>query len=232
MLRIALQGIHDLQTSRVRAYEALARKREDDGSLLVPGQFMSLSEPNEWVTLDIEMLSVIYQTQSLCDMEIPFFINISEFTLESSVSFLTALKLIAPIVKRRKSKTIIEISERCNLDGYLLNGRIRHLHEIGALVALDDFGTCNANLDRLMSHEWDYCKVERDSIVDVERRQESILAMDFCEMNNIRVIVERFKREKTLTHRPSPSRTLWVQGFDWSMPELHDDVLLRQEICA
>lgn len=219
-ISVALQGIYNMATDEVVAYEALARRIADDGSVLTPGHFMAGATERDWVDLDQEMAAALLMAVDSFDSDKYLFVNVSEYTLASAVHFVKWQNGLQILTKRKRIKVVVEFPERSDIPFQVLVSRMNCLRQGGFKVALDDFGSSHANLDRLISHQWDFCKVERDSVIHVDRREESILAIEFCQLNGITVILERLQRQATPLTRPATNRGLWVQGFDWGVPTL------------
>lgn len=220
MINVALQAIYNMATDEIVAYEALARKVADDGAILTPGEFMAGASESTWVDLDQEMAAALLATVDSLDADKYLFVNVSEYTLASAVHFVKWQNLLQILTTKKRMQVVVEFPERSDIPFQVLVSRMNCLRQGGFKVALDDFGSSHANLDRLISHRWDFCKVERDSVIHIDRREESILAIEFCQRNGITVILERLQRQAASLARPSLSRGLWVQGFDWGVPTL------------
>lgn len=232
MINVALQAIYNMATDEIVAYEALARRIADDGAVLTPGQFMAGASESAWVDLDQEMVKALLASVNSFDADKYLFVNVSEYTLASAVHFVKWQNTLKILTSRTRMKIVVEFPERSDIPFQILVSRMNCLRQSGFKVALDDFGSSHANLDRLISHQWDFCKVERDSVIHVDRREESILAIEFCQLNGITVILERLQRQAVPLTRPASNRGLWVQGFDWGMPTLVEPSARAVRACS
>lgn len=161
----------DIRNRQLIGAEVLLRWRQDDGNYSLPSDFISGAEDTgamvplgNWV-LD-EACRVLAQWQQQ-GVHIPLSVNISAKQLQQS----NLVVLLDTLLKRyniNASQLVLEITETAQISefDYSLN-QLRQLHDLGVLIALDDFGMGYASLyylDRLRSLPIDLLKIDRSFI--------------------------------------------------------------------
>lgn len=230
MISLALQGIHDYPTSSIKAFEVLARIKDGD-SWMSPPSFLASSSEDAWVELDQAVLQLLTEAKGITIGRDPIFLNVSPATLSASRQFSRYLAKLEELVRRHHGPIVVELPELLDMTDLQLQSRLRHFRAVGAAVALDDFGSGRANLDRLLSHQWDYCKIERDAMLDVSSREDCTLAIQVCKQTKTGVVLERVDKNCMSYECFRGVKDVWVQGFDWSRPELYEPPHSADMLC-
>jgi diguanylate cyclase (GGDEF)-like protein len=159
------QPMLDLETGRVTSVEALARLRADDGSLIMPDDFVPLWERSGLVV----QLGEIVLRQALQDLvslrteigseRLRVAVNISPHQLEAPLCDLVRAALarheLAP------ASLLLEITETAPIDAMPDAVEVlRQLHALGVSIALDDFGTGCTRLDQIRDLPIDTVKID------------------------------------------------------------------------
>ncbi|HID9593653.1 TPA: EAL domain-containing protein [Pseudomonas aeruginosa] len=218
MIRLAIQSIHEAN-QEICGHEVLARKVIDGDRVAAPGIFMAGSSGEDWFSLDMTVYRLVAQSAELVKDPWPLFINMSPETLQVEGCFSRALSLVRDIAKSRSAPTVIEISEESDVTGPLLDKRLCDLKQVGALVAMDDFGVGFSNLQRLVEHDWSYCKIDLYSLAAADNLDWLIEAKVHCDQRRIGIVLERFESQgsKDLLQ---PFRNSLYQGYAFSRPQL------------
>ena len=117
---------------------------------------------------------------------------------------------------------VFEITERTPIQSELLfKDTLNHYKEQGYLVALDDFGSAYAGLERLLSTKPDFVKFDISMIRNVnnDKIKQSLLRhmVDFCKEYSIRTIAEGIETEEEITTLKELGIDMG-QGFYYSKP--------------
>ncbi len=174
-----LQPIVDAKSGRVIGAEALSRVRDDEGKIILPGEFIPVAENsgriNELGELVFDNTCRFIKEKGLDNLGIEW-INVNL----SPAQFLRIdlADRFASIAKSHgvdPSNVHLEITEGALIDDSFFQRQIKALTDKGFMFVLDDYGTGYSNLARLkrcpfinikidMSIVWGYC-TEPDAIL-------------------------------------------------------------------
>lgn len=150
--------------------EALARWEKEDGSILLPNYFISLSEKIRLIQ-DIDELVFIDVCKKIKQWELqglpilPVSVNLSQAYL-NGLSALNHLKKIMDEYGVSSEFIQLEITESYMIDNEeSLNLAVTKMHEYGFKVLLDDFGVGYSSLMSIHSLDFDILKIDK-SFVD------------------------------------------------------------------
>jgi diguanylate cyclase (GGDEF)-like protein/PAS domain S-box-containing protein len=167
---LCFQPKSDLRSMRLSGFEALLRRREDDGSLSSPGGFMEVFEDSalacrigEFVRHQAVTQAAAWKSAGFDFGHIAFNISHQEFqAYQGDTSYAGALLASIADAGLAPEDIQVEITE----DVLLTSGRksatdtLGYLRETGVKVALDDFGTGHASLIHLKEAEFDLIKLD------------------------------------------------------------------------
>jgi diguanylate cyclase (GGDEF)-like protein/PAS domain S-box-containing protein len=174
------QPIVDLVPDRLIGVEALIRWREGNGTLIRPGEFISLAEDigliesiGDWV---LKELCAQFRLWQDLGQEIEISYNVSPHQLWDP-DF--AQKVFATLESAgvAPSNLVIELTESVGIAGQDRRQQMLwDLHDGGLRVAIDDFGTGHSSLSRLKYLPIDILKIDRSFVRDllVNRGAESL----------------------------------------------------------
>lgn len=166
---VHFQPIHDAGTGEVCCCEALARWRLTDGSFVSPGAFIPIAE-------ETGLISQIgaFVLETACRQALGWPETVGVAVNLSAVQFERGH--VANLVERVLRETgldpmrlTLEVTETLLLeDEPSTRDTLSRLQEIGVSIALDDFGTGYSSLSYLRSFSFDYIKIDRSFIADLE----------------------------------------------------------------
>ena len=169
------QPISDLKDRQIHHYEALARMRDANGEIILPGAFVDTAETLGLITnIDRIIIKKTLRTQSiLCKQGkvLSFSVNLSGKDLEEK-EFLEFLKSAITETGVDPRHLIFEITETAavrNLDRAIKF--IRELRSIGCCFSLDDFGVGFTSFKYLQEMEVDYIKIDGSFIRTLHKTQ-------------------------------------------------------------
>jgi len=175
------QPIVDCVTGRICAGEALLRWRRDpDGELLLPGQFIPalektglIREVGEWVLERACEQCKVWQTSS--DSSVRIAVNVSP----RQIAMPQFVQQVADILRRTRLAAAdleIEITEELFLEQNSANVKtLQELHGMGVRIAIDDFGTGYSSLGYLATFPFDTIKIDRSFISKISERNNNLV---------------------------------------------------------
>jgi diguanylate cyclase (GGDEF)-like protein len=172
------QPLIDLETGRIRGFEALARWRTTDGSMVPPTVFIELAEDAGLITLLSERLLRQACSDALSwPSNTVLAFNISPTQLTDHLLGLRIVQILAE-TGLPPNRLEIEITESALVrDVEAAAEIIESLHDAGISIALDDFGTGYSSLAQLSKLKFDKVKIDRSFVESFQgdEKQEKIV---------------------------------------------------------
>ena len=176
--QLYLQPKFDLSTSALGGAEALVRWQTGDGRTIYPDAFIPLFEQNGFcVELDMYMLELvcrrIHDWTASGKTPIPLSVNQSKLLFYES----NYTHRLAELMKKYQipaNLITLEILEGLALENpQVLDEKIRHLHELGFQVSMDDFGSGYSSFHTLGSLHIDELKLDRSFLLELSKNGQS-----------------------------------------------------------
>jgi diguanylate cyclase (GGDEF)-like protein len=166
-VKLAFQPIVDSRTSRISFHECLMRMIGEDGKLHSAGQFIPAVEKMGLSRLvDQYALRIAIQELSLFP-DLQLSVNVSTLTLvdQDWLRGLVAMLRDRPSVARR---LIVEVTESCVIHDMDKALRVvRTIQDLGARVALDDFGAGYTAFAQIKQLDVDLVKIDKQFIRNI-----------------------------------------------------------------
>lgn len=204
--KVFFQPKIDLGTGEVIGAEALVRGVAEDGSIELPGRFIShMEQSGSLRELDLFVFSrVLWQMKNWQDsglQVVPVSVNFSRFTMFDSATSGAVLALLSHYSDEAASQIEIELTETaCSVESATLNRAMIPYRSLGLSFALDDFGTGYANLALLSHVHFDSIKIDRSLISDlsVNKLTQSLLCslVSISRASNMKLIAEGVEYEE------------------------------------
>jgi EAL domain-containing protein (putative c-di-GMP-specific phosphodiesterase class I) len=181
-----------LSQNKIVRCEALLRWQPQDGPAIAPDKFIPIAEESgqieilgEWVLKEVCRQISIWNAL-LNSKEITVAINVSVRQLTNNVFQDTLAKLLQEY--RISPKQIeIEITETAMSSDYeKMVEELGKIHQLGAYISIDDFGTGHASLENLRHLPLDKLKIDRSFIKDI--------GIDQCDEDITKVIIAVAKK--------------------------------------
>lgn len=225
-VELYLQPLYSLYDGRVSGAEALARLRDEEGNIVMPGEFVPIAERTGLVTRLGEQMTdkgCRYLKESgLADD--PYFgeLSVNLSVLECTDDALAG-KVCATVERYGipPSKLRFEITETTATLSERLPETMSKLTELGFSFALDDFGTGYANYDSIMRLPFSAAKFDK-SMLDISGESDKgerllLRTMEMMRSLGFDVVVEGVETEAQA--RMLASRGVnHVQGFYFARP--------------
>ncbi|HEY0265352.1 MAG TPA: EAL domain-containing protein, partial [Rhizomicrobium sp.] len=170
---LAFQPIVQARSRRVSHYECLLRMAQPDGALLTAGHFVPSCEQMGIVHLvdRFALEATIARLKAHADVTLA--VNVSGTAagdpawLQSFVDYVRAEKNVAP-------RLIVELTETAALHHFEENARfISQLRDLGARVAIDDFGAGYTSFRNLQMLHVDTVKIDGSYVKDLSASPEN-----------------------------------------------------------
>ena len=157
---LAYQPIVDAQTSEVAMHECLARIMRPEGQVIAAGDFIAVAEQLGLVrrldrrVLELTIDALHRHRGARLTLNVSGMTASDRPTLEAFVTYIEAHKDVAPrlIVELTETAALIDIEESVRF--------VSRIRNLGALVAIDDFGAGYTSFRNLQSLKVDMVKVD------------------------------------------------------------------------
>ncbi len=152
-------------------HEILLRIRDDDGKIILPGNFIEVAESLGLIQeLDmrvVEKLLLHMHQNNLMGKKLRYFVNLSRVSI-SDQNWIKRFINMLSISKADPSQLVFEITETAAMSEIDVTlSFIRKLKEMGSRFALDDFGAGFSSFYYLKRFEVDYLKIDGSFIRDL-----------------------------------------------------------------
>ena len=201
-----LQPVVDIESRRIRSYEALVRLRQKNGDLLSPGLFMDVAEESglivpigKWVFEEAARISKALAEKS--EGQTPVIaINVSPRQLKEP-DFVDQLVQIIEDAKLPRGALAIEVTETMLIeDPQAAAERLAAVRTHGVKVYLDDFGVGYSSLSWLLEYPFDVLKIDRSFVTELptcDRRRAIVRALNnIGEVCQVQVVCEGIETEE------------------------------------
>ncbi|MBA2939841.1 EAL domain-containing protein [Paenibacillus sp. CGMCC 1.16610] len=167
----------ELENGLVQSAEALIRWNHPERGLIMPGDFIPLSEESgfiltlgEWVLKEACRQNKEWQDRGYPKMRIAVNVSAQQFQQQS---FISKIKEVLSDTGLAPEYLEIEITESALMNHEEKNIKILHqLNQMGVYVSVDDFGTGYSSLNYLKRFEVKALKIDRSFIHDLNDIQD------------------------------------------------------------
>ena len=225
------QPILDIRTNKITKFEVLARgiyKNE----IIIPAYFI---EPATRLGLISSITKMMIQKsfEAFQHNRYEFSINISERDLYEDYLY-EYLQIRAQEYKIEPSRVTLEILENittCMHHKSIFN-QLSKIKNLGFQIAIDDFGTENANFSRLMDIEFDYIKLDGTFIRKLsDNKKQQLIVRSIVELAKVLGVktVAEFVEDEAICLAAKECGIDYMQGYYLGVPSetLHDNVMCR-----
>ena len=233
-----VQPIYNTEHKEVEGFETLIRWIKPDGSVVPPdmflGQFNKVFFKPELKEVRTKMrYDVMDNLRCYPDAYVSWNYELDQFLSDDITErFITQAR---EAVEKYGIQLVVEISERginARIDMADIERNLQRIRDAGFLIALDDFGTEQSNINRLMRLPIDIIKFDKSLIeeCDTDKRAASTIRALSLLANtlNIKVIGEgvETKQQATVLHFARVTRQ---QGYFHARP-MDPEILATQDI--
>ena len=152
------QPIVSLDTNTISKYESLVRMLDDSGEIILPMEFLSVCKKTKLYSR-ITKKVVNNACNYFMNKEIEFSINLSIDDINDPVIVQEIIKTI--VDTNTAQRIVFEILETEGIENYSSVIRfIKQVKELGAKIAIDDFGSGYSNFEHILQLNVDYIKID------------------------------------------------------------------------
>lgn len=173
------QPLLDLETSRVKGFEVLARWNHPARGMVMPDEFIPIAEANGTICeLSLAVMKSALNLARGWDDDLTIAVNVSPVQFRDP-SLPDRIKSIIDEIGFPADRLEIEISESVLLEDKTTTlGNINRLRKMGMRISLDDFGTGYASLSQLRELPFDRIKIDRSFIATLVQDKQSDAFVD------------------------------------------------------
>ena len=178
-VEVFLQPITDCGTGKVIAAEALARIRDDEGSLIPPGLFIPIAEKNGYINLlgeqVLRKVCAFIRDHDLAGSGMRW-INVNLSPIQCMHSHLP--ELFSGILREYgvpASAIHLEITEESMVNYAKQERQIEELLRSGFQISLDDYGSGFSNLHQVKKYAFSNIKLDMSIVWDYVRDRDALL---------------------------------------------------------
>lgn len=232
-----LQPIVSLPQRKLRFYEALSRLRAEDGSVIMPAQYMKIAAPVGLMSVVDNLLLFrcvqIVRRLIVKSRGIGVFCNISGETLADAEFFPQFLEYMHHN-RDLAAQIVFEFDQAAVLNaGQKGEENLLYLASLGFALSMDHVETLAMDFGRLKTMGFRYVKVRGDTLTSgMMHAQASVAAEDLktlLQRNGINLIAERVENEKTVVQLLDYSVD-FAQGYLFGEPRpVREDSLKQLE---
>lgn len=166
-LRSFLQPVYSVAEARLVGFEALARAHDADGNAVRPDRlFREAHAKGDGLLLDWICRGLHLRKFATVDAGARrLFINVHPETAIRDGRSMRDLVELVRYYGMRPGSLCLEIIEAPCADEALLREAVQGYRQLGATVAMDDFGLGGSNFDRIVSLRPDLVKIDRTILV-------------------------------------------------------------------
>ena len=229
-----LQPIVSLPQRKLRYYEALSRLRAEDGSVIMPAQYIKVAAPAGLMSVVDNLLLFrcvqVVRRLTAKTREIGIFCNISGDTLADTEFFPQFLDYMQAN-RDLAGQIIFEFSQSAVLKaGPSGEKNLRFLSDLGFALSMDHVETLALDFLRLKALGFSHIKVHAAMLTGgMEGAQAAVAAEDFKKLlsrHGVNLIAERVEEEKTVVQLLDYSVD-YAQGYLFGEPRAVRDEAQR-----
>jgi cyclic-di-GMP phosphodiesterase, flagellum assembly factor TipF len=234
-----LQPIVSLPQRKLRYYEALSRLRAEDGSVIMPAQYIKVAAPAGLMSVVDNLLLFrcvqIVRRLTQKSREIGVFCNISGDTL-ADVEFFPQFLDYMQANRDLAGQIIFEFSQAAVLNaGPLGEGNLARLAELGFALSMDHVETLALDFVKLKTIGFRHLKVRADILTGgMNGAGAAVAAEDFKKLlsrHGLNLIAERVEDEKTVVQLLDYTVD-YAQGFLFGEPRAVRDEAAKPPVDA
>lgn len=222
----------DIETRKVRGFEALIRCKKPNGTIVSPVEFIPIAEKSNLILkIDNYVLkSSLREFKTLIEKtgeSISLSVNISTKSISNPEFFTNVINILNET--RFPPRCLeLEITEYSLADSKTTIKNITQLRNIGIKIALDDFGSGYTAIAQLMKLPINTLKIDKSLIDDIENNKRNLDLIDSViymgHIMNCEVIAEGVEHENQLALLKN-HKCNFVQGYVWGKPIDFENIL-------
>lgn len=192
------QGIYDNRKGRIEMYEALIRIKDAQGKLYYPGQFLPVAKEYDlYGALSVIMVKKVMSMFLHKDVKITINLNVQDIYDEDMIEMIFRYLKLADY----PANFVFELVESEEITDYqYIEQFAESIHDHGARIAIDDFGSGFSNLLHIIKIDADILKIDGEIIKvicqDESCREFVAIINEWCRREDKEVIGEFVENEE------------------------------------
>ncbi|MBX9804919.1 MAG: GGDEF domain-containing phosphodiesterase [Alphaproteobacteria bacterium] len=220
-LFLSFQPIVDAHTRQLHHFECLARILDDDGQILLGGQFIAGCEKSGLIQLVDQKIQQLAIEELMSNRHLKLAFNVSPITACDPL-WLNTLKTHMSAYPDLKGRLIIELTETAVFQDVDESARfITQLRDLGCLVSIDDFGAGYMSMNHLKSDLIQTVKIDAQFVKALKEDPNNInfirAIIALTQPHGIQCIAEGIEDEET-AHILAEENVDFLQGYHIGRP--------------
>jgi PAS domain S-box-containing protein len=215
------QPIINNATKKVEKYESLVRLINEDGKIISPYEFLSISKRGSYYN-KITKRVLENSFAMLKNVNTELSINLSTLDIEKDETREFIYELLESHEKDRHRLVFELLEDESVKDFKSIKTFIQKVKAMGVFIAIDDFGAGYSNFERLLEFEPDILKIDgsliKNIITDKYSRNVVETIVQFAKRQNIKTIAE-YVENKEIFEFLNELGVDYSQGYYFGKPE-------------
>mgnify|MGYP002854193803 CR=1 FL=1 len=217
------QGIYDNKNKCIHHYESLMRIEDETGRIYNPGQFLDVARSFGLLydTISLIMIQKVFEKfRAYDDMSVSINLGLRDIKNHKLISYI--YDFLSTVT--HPEHFIFEILENEDVDDYeYLVNFVDRIHDLGGLIAIDDFGSGFSNLQHVLSIQTDFLKIDGSIIkrcnenIEAERLVSLIASWRHLGSRKFKIIAE-FVENEDIQKIMEKYHVDYSQGYLFSKP--------------
>jgi diguanylate cyclase (GGDEF)-like protein len=220
-MRCAYQPIYDATTLKVQKYEVLIRMIASDGSVIYPGEFLpSISNTQTYNKLTKFILETAFKKIRDTNIELTINLALQDIYNDDILNIVLSVLQDNRPLAHQLTFELLETEEIINFE--LILQRIDAIKDVGAKIAIDDFGSGYANFKYLVHLGVDILKIDGSLIRNIDTNVNASYIVeticDFAQKMQIQTVAEQVETKEELQALQKIGVT-FLQGYYLAKPD-------------
>lgn len=209
------QGIYDNERGFIHHYESLMRLEDENGKLYYPGSFLDVARSYGLLydSLSAIMIRKVFaRFENIDDQSVSLNLSIRDIKSRDLIEYIYEFLSTA----KHPENFVFEILENEDVSDYEeLITFVDRIHELGAQISIDDFGSGFSNLQHIANIHSDYLKIDGSivrqccEVKELENLLELIVGWKKISARPLKIIAEYVENEEI-------QQKLLSYGIDYS----------------
>lgn len=213
------QGIYDNEKKCFGLYESLMRIADKDGKIYYPNQFLPVAKKyNLYELLSVMMVKKVMEMFIGTDVRVTINLNVRDIYDREMI------KVIFRNLEKAEhpENFIFELVESEEVTDYrFIKEFADRIHEKGAKVAIDDFGSGFSNLLHILRIDADYLKIDGEiirTICDDEKCRQVVDTVNILFIGQNKQLIAEFVENEQIQNMVESMGIAYSQGYYFSKP--------------
>ena len=219
------QGIYDNRKGRIEMYEALIRIRDAQGNLYYPGQFLSIAKEYDlYGALSVIMVKKVMGMFLHKNVKVTINLNVQDIYDEDMIEMIFQHLKLAD----HPENFVFELVESEEVTDYqYVEQFAESIHNHGAKIAIDDFGSGFSNLLHIIKINADILKIDGEIIKVIgqdENCREFVTMINGWCKNTGKEVIGEFVENENIQQIMEKIGIAHSQGYYFAKPAGWEDI--------